>query len=239
MSHRPLIGITGSAGRGRWMWLFNRLAVWRAGGRALRITPARPAPIAELDGLIVGGGDDIGLEIGNGELSVAPTVQVDPERDTMEVDALRVAEKLDLPVLGICRGAQMINVAGGGNLHGDIYETFADVRRMRTILPRKTVDVAPRSRLFTILGQARCRVNALHHQSINRTGHDLVIVARDAHGIVQAIECAGDRFVVGVQWHPEFLVFNRGQRNLYRQLVKVARTRRTQAPKPETPASAA
>jgi len=79
------------------------------------------------------------------------------------------------------------------------------------------------SRLFAIVGKTRDRVNALHHQSVDRPGDGLRVVARDDQGLVQALEAPGAGFVMGVQWHPEFLLLDRGQQRLFRALVRAAR----------------
>jgi putative glutamine amidotransferase len=226
---RSLIGITSSAQRGLAMWLFNRLALRRAGARAVRITADRPFPIERLDGLVVGGGDDIDAALYGG--TTEPTTRIDPERDRLELRALEWADRLGLPVLGICRGSQMINVHRGGSLHGDIYTTYPGARRLRTPLPRKTVAIEQGSRLFAVLGLARCQVNALHHQSVDRLGQGLRAVARDEAGIVQAVEAAGPGFLLGVQWHPEFLVADPHHQGLFRALVQAARERSAPAAK--------
>jgi putative glutamine amidotransferase len=218
LTARPPIGVTGSSRGGRTLWLFNRLAVWRAGGSAVRITADSPHPLERLAGMVIGGGDDIGAANYGGVLE--PTVRVDPERDRLELRVLDWADRHGRPVLGICRGAQMLNVHGGGTLHPDIYQAYAGARRLRTPLPRKTVQVTSGSRLHALLGRERCRVNALHHQSVDRLGRGLRVVARDEAGIVQAIERDGEeRFWLGVQWHPEFLVLDRRQQGLFRALV--------------------
>lgn len=208
------------------MWLFNRLALWRAGARSLRLTVREPPPIDALDGIVVGGGDDIVPTLYGGEID--PAVRVDPERDALEMRLIEHALEHDLPVLGICRGAQMINVVLGGTLHQDIYEIYDQAPRMRTVLPLKRVTIRRGSRLADILRCHACRVNALHHQSIDRLGTGLQEVARDQHGIIQGIERNGFGFLVGVQWHPEFLILDRGQQGLYRTLVRAARSRRLQ-----------
>lgn len=224
-ARRPVIGVTTARRRGGAMWLFNWLAVRRAGGQPRRITPARPVSIAELDGLVVGGGDDIGVSLyldGPDLPELRPDIRIDPERDALERDLIHAARLIDLPVLGICRGAQMINVALGGSLHTDIYDSYRDVPRLRTPLPRKDVMVEPGSRLHEILATTRCRVNALHHQSVKELGAGLAVVSRDEYGIVQAIEMERARYLIGVQWHPEFLVFDRGQMRLFERLVAAA-----------------
>ena len=90
---------------------------------------------------------------------------------------------------------------------------------MRTVLPRKTVHIEADSRLLQITGCNPCRVNALHHQSVDRVGRDLRVVARDEAGIVQAIEGTGPNFLIGVQWHPELLVFSAPQQRLFAALA--------------------
>lgn len=221
-ARRPLIGVTASARRGRHMWWLNRLALGRAGARARLITASRPFPVERLDGLVIGGGDDIeGALYGLAEAE--PTVRIDPERDALELRALEWAAGSDLPVLGICRGSQMINVHRGGSLHSDIHEVYLEAPRLRTVLPRKRVSLEPGSRLRAILGEDSCRVNALHHQSVDRAGRGVRLVAHDEAGIVQGLEVPACRFMVGVQWHPEWLVFDRHQQALFRALVQAAR----------------
>lgn len=219
---KPRIGVTTSR-RGGWRsFLMCRLALLRVGGRAVRLMPGDdPVSIANLDGLIIGGGDDIGAELYGGTL--LPDVRIDPERDRLEIGLLRQALPRGLPVLGICRGSQMINVALGGSLHTDIHEVYVAAPKMRTVLPKKVVTIETPSRLDRILRCNPCRVNALHHQSVDRLGDGLRVVARDEHGIVQAIEREGELFVLGVQWHPELLVFAPPHQRLFGALVAAAR----------------
>jgi putative glutamine amidotransferase len=229
---RPLIGVTASVKGGRWMGYANRFALWRAGARSVRIDAANPFPIDQLDGLVIGGGDDIDATLYGGE--VAPTVRIDEERDKLELRVLAHAAKRDLPVLGICRGSQMINVHRGGSLYTDIYEVFVKAPRLRTVLPRKSVEITEGSRLAQLLGQPQVRVNALHHQSVDRLGHGVRVAALDRWGIVQAIEVPQCRFLIGVQWHPEFLIFDRREQNLFRALVDAARHAQAGEPQCET-----
>lgn len=224
MAGRPLIGVTVSARGSWWSWWANRLALGRAGARAVRVSAVDPFPVERLDGLVVGGGDDIDANLYGHAVNPAskPTVKLDPERDRLELAALDRAEQCGLPVLGICRGAQMINVHRGGSLHGDIHDIYTDAPRLRTPLPRKRIWIVPDSRLYRVLGLGECRVNALHHQSVDRLGAALRVVARDRHGIVQAVEAVDRCCVIGVQWHPEYLVIDDRQQNLFRTLVAAA-----------------
>ena len=229
MSARPLVGVTASRRGGRAMWWFNRYAVMRAGGRAVHIAPDREFPIERLDGGVIGGGDDIEPVLYGEKRD--PAVRVDPERDAMELRILDWTTRLGIPVLGICRGSQMINVHRGGTLYTDMYEVYEQAPRMRTVLPRKTVTIASGSRLHQILERDSCRVNALHHQSIDKVGNGVRCVAHDSAGIVQAVEVAAPPFLLGVQWHPEFLVRDRRQQKLFGCLVEAAkscRVRRTE-----------
>ena len=178
-------------------------------------------PAEGLDGLIIGGGDDIGAEIYGG--TVLPDVRIDPERDKLELKLLEEALERGVPVLGICRGSQIINVALGGTLHTDIYEVYVQAPRMRTVLARKTIRMEPGSRLDRIVRCNPCRVNALHHQSVDRVGRGLKVVAHDEAGVIQAIEGGDDRFLMGVQWHPELLVFSAPQQRLFQALAEAAR----------------
>jgi putative glutamine amidotransferase len=220
MSARPVVGVTASARGGRWMWWANKLAVWRAGGRARRITADDPGPPDDIDALLVGGGDDIDAELYG--LDIRFGLRIDRERDRLELDRLERAHARGLPILGVCRGAQILNVFRGGTLHPDIYEAYGRLPPQRTLLARKRVTIAEDSRLYRVMGLRRCRVNSLHHQSIDRLGQDLRAVARDKYRIVQGIDCETGQFVLGVQWHPEFVPLNSHHQALYKALVAAA-----------------
>jgi putative glutamine amidotransferase len=147
----------------------------------------------------------------------------DPQRDRLEMQLIDQAIQRHLPVLGICRGQQLLNVYFGGTLHRELKGFYVEEPEVQSILPRKRIVVEEDSRLFRALGKKPRRVNALHRQGVDRLGERLKVSARDRNGIVQAIETEGDGFVVGVQWHPEYLPQLSEQRGIFRELVREAR----------------
>ncbi|MGI3169526.1 gamma-glutamyl-gamma-aminobutyrate hydrolase family protein [Pseudooceanicola sp. C21-150M6] len=221
---KPVIGVTTSQRSGWRIFPLVALNVWLAGGRAVRWGAGRPADIGSVDGIIIGGGDDISPELYGGHLMAS--ARLDPARDALERRLVTEARAQNKPVLGICRGAQMINVALGGALDQDAYATHSDSRHYRTILPRKSVQVQPGTRLMDIAGPEEMRVNALHSQAVNRLGDGLRVAARDSGHMVQAIESTQEPFALGVQWHPEHLFYARRQRAIFAALVAAAHAAR-------------
>lgn len=205
-----------------------RLNLWMAGARAIRWDAAHEVDMSAVDGVIIGGGDDISPDLYGGQFTVS--ARLDPARDAMERGIVEEAFARDKPVLGICRGSQMLNVALGGTLDQDAYATHKDSRKLRTILPRKTVLIRTGTRLASLVGEADMRVNALHSQSVDTLGRGLRVAATDPGGMVQAIERVRDPFAIGVQWHPEHLFYAHRQQQLFRALVMAAGAARDQAP---------
>jgi putative glutamine amidotransferase len=148
--------------------------------------------------------------------------EADAERDILEVKLLSEAERAGAPVLGICRGAQLMNVHRGGTLHQGLESFYVESPNPWTVFPRKTVNVEPGTRLAALLGRTRCRVNSLHRQAVDQIGADLAVAACEPNGVVQAVELPGHRFYLGVQWHPEYLPQRPEQRQLFRELVRAA-----------------
>lgn len=235
---RPVIGVTTSSRSGWRIFPLVAFNLWLAGGRGRRWGVGRPADLASVDGLIIGGGDDISPTLYGGE--VMAEVRLDPARDAVERQLAEAALARGIPVLGICRGAQMLNVAAGGSLHGDAFAQFPQSRRYRTILPRRRVDIDPESWLAGITRRETLLVNALHSQAVDRLGTGLRIAARDEGGMVQAIESTCDPFAIGVQWHPEHLFYRPAHRRIFAALVEAARAARqsTRTPQPQTAAVA-
>jgi putative glutamine amidotransferase len=204
------------------MWWFYWLSLRLFRARPVRLmAPLTDADIDGLDGLIIGGGDHIGAEHYNGK--PMPGVRIDRERDRLELKLLREAIPRNLPVLGVCRGAQMLNISRGGSLHQNIRARYPKMPKMWTPLPRKRVRLIRGTKLISILGSGELRVNSLHSQAVNRLGGNLIVSAQDEFGVIQAIEDPAGLFRIGVQWHPEFLVYQRRHRRLFRDFVDAAR----------------
>lgn len=220
---RPLIAVTGKASRWAPGWWAAWLAIALAGGRAVRATPRHPMP-APIDGLVIGGGDDIATDLYGATAAYDNTA--DRARDEMELAAIKRARVDNTPVLGICRGAQLINVAAGGTLYSDISELRRSTSNRVNPVACKPIALKRRSRLAAIVGSSRLRVNSLHHQAVHGLGSGIQASARDADGFVQAIEARNAAFVIGVQWHPEYLCYRPAQYRLFRALVAACRQAR-------------
>ncbi len=218
MATRPRVGVTGNHRRWSPSWWCTRWALRMAGATAERISVRHPPSGQPLDGLIIGGGDDISPEHYDGDITAA--VRSDPQRDQLEIQWIEHALERDLPLLGICRGAQLINVVLGGNLHQDIRELRRYTYNRPGLLPTKQVHVDAGSRLAQLCRSERLRVNSLHHQAIQIPGTGLRVVARDLDRITQAVESTGDRQIIGVQWHPEYLFYLPSQLALFRWLLR-------------------
>ena len=178
----------------------------------------RPADGESFDALVVSGGNDIGPELYGGD--AMPKARIDKARDELEVAWIRRALDEGWPVLGICRGAQLLNAVLGGTLIQDIRPLRRHTSNRASLLPLKTVSIEPDSRLAATCGYATLRVNSLHHQAIDRPGEGLRIVARDRDDLCQAIESETARTAIGVQWHPEYLFYLPSNLRLFRWLVR-------------------
>jgi putative glutamine amidotransferase len=127
-----------------------------------------------------------------------------------------------LPILGICRGAQLLNVHHGGTLFQNLQEFYQEIPKIKTILPKKEITILPSSILGQTIKKKNSRVNALHRQAINKLGHRLTVVATEKTGVIQAIERQSYPFLLGVQWHPEYLPQHQSQRAIFKALVKAS-----------------
>jgi len=182
------------------------------------------ATVKRLDGLIISGGDfDIDPSL-YGERRHKKLGTVLKSRTISELQLLKAALKMKKPLLGICGGHQLINVHFGGSLYQDILSQNANAKdHEQKSDPRKTnhtVNVENGSRLSTIVRRKSFRVNSTHHQAVKKPGRGLKASACSPDGIVEALEAADGRFVLGVQWHPEFLYRLEPHLNIFKSLIK-------------------
>lgn len=217
----PVIAITGPERGAFGPRSLVALAVRFYGGKPLQIRPSQDPRHFDYHGVVVTGGHDIDPVLYAAEPEVEP--RHDKARDALEMRVIENALERRLPILGICRGAQLLNVCRGGTLFQELRSRRNRTSNRWTVLPLKTLQVEPDTLLAALMGTGRFRINSLHNQAIDRSGNNLKVSGRDLDGIVQAIEDPDYGFLLGVQWHPEFLVFMRRQRNLFRALVAHAR----------------
>ena len=208
MPDRSLIGIT------RCSRMDDYLAsVERAGGRPriLEVSESPAAVLEAVDGVLLTGGGDVDPLL-YGEPRHPTVHDAEPGRDQFEIDLARRAVEAGIPLLAICRGAQVLNVAAGGTLLQDIPSAITSELSHAVSEPKTAeshdIRVVPGSRLGVALGTRlagawRCRVNSRHHQAVGRPGKGLTVSATAPDGVIEGIEAGAALFCVGVQWHPE------------------------------------
>jgi putative glutamine amidotransferase len=219
-----LVGVTGPARGGRTGWAFSWLALRAAGARARRLRPPfRPEQLDGLGGIVIGGGANV--DPARYEQQAAIEYVYDVERDEFEWQMLGAAMQRELPLLGICRGAQLLNVFAGGSLWQNLTQDIPGLQLRRHVLARKDVTIEPGTLLADVMRVHAVKVNSLHRQGIRGIGRGLRIAAHDADGIVQAVEAEPNHhpFLLGVQWHPEYLLNHFPQRRLFTRLIKAAK----------------
>lgn len=254
MSDRPLIGVTTSEmreavrtvpapegdppTREMALGIVYLRAVEQAGGLPVVLPPLDRAAIGplldRLDGLCLSGGPDLDPEA-YGQRPHRLLGEVEPDLDGFELTLAREADARGLPVLGICRGAQALNVARGGTLHQHVADVVGDciAHRQAEIarVPTHLVVVEDGTKLSRIAGPGELAVNSFHHQAVDEVGRDLVVTAHATDGLVEALEDPRpDAFFLGVQWHAEGLTEDPRQRALFAALVREAGARRRPEP---------
>jgi putative glutamine amidotransferase len=227
MPRRPVIGIATQTlpavpGERQTCWLMGRSYVeeLRKVGVLPWLIPLLPhdpdtlqAIFERLDGVFITGGVDVDPAC-YGEPRTPWCGTTDPDRDAVEIALLRHARDRGLPVLAVCRGLQILNVAFGGSLYQDVaaqvpaalkHDHFPTPERPSRKFLAHDVVVKPGSRLAHILGETRVPVNSMHHQAVKDLAPSLVATALAPDGIIEGLEGTGDQFLVAVQWHPEEL----------------------------------
>jgi putative glutamine amidotransferase len=231
---RPLIGVTTSELRPSAMSTTRRhgepphpemalgmtylLAIEAAGGMPVVLPPVGDAEavLSRLDGICLSGGPDLDPAAYGARERHPELGETEPSLDAFELALARAALASGVPLLGVCRGAQALNVAAGGTLH----QHLEGHRQSEAgTLPTHVVQVAPGTRLAHILGAGTLAVNSFHHQAVDAVGSGLRVTARATDGTVEAIEGAG--FTLGVQWHAEAM---REHLPLFAALVAAAST---------------
>ncbi|OLP02708.1 gamma-glutamyl-gamma-aminobutyrate hydrolase [Mycolicibacterium porcinum] len=178
-----------------------------------------------IDGLVITGGPDVD-PARYGQRSHPATNQPATARDAWEFALLEAALRRGIPVLGVCRGAQVLNTALGGTLHQHLPDVIGSTHHQKgnAVFGTSSIRTVPNTRLADLIGEtsdAQC----YHHQAIDLLGEGLVVSARDADGVIEAVELPGDTFVLGVQWHPEETL---DDLRLFAAVVEAARTYATE-----------
>ena len=213
------------------MWYAE--AVLAAGGMPVPLVPTSDNQVIReqldyIDGLLVTGGPDVS-PARYGQQPHPKTVTVCPRRDGYDFAAFHEADRRQIPILGICLGCQIINVARGGSL----IQHLDDVPRTPPIIHTDGVDYVPHdvciernSLLHRIIPQDRTQANSSHHQGLDRIGKNLRIVARAPDGVIEAVEDPDRRFLLAVQWHPEVITHLPQHAALFEALVVAAKKAR-------------
>lgn len=214
---KPLIGITGNFGdKGCELAKGYYQSVLRAGGAPVIIPPyvddeLLGETLSRLDGIVLSGGGDLNPML-VGEDPVPGLHGINGERDEAELNLIREAARRQIPMLGICRGIQMLVAALGGNLYQDLDSQYADaplIKHSQDLAREKEshwVTLEKDSLLSTLFGGSeRLAVNSFHHQAVKNPGSDFRVTARSSDGVIEAVESAAFKSIMGVQWHPECL----------------------------------
>jgi putative glutamine amidotransferase len=237
MSRRPRIGISLDVDDGKGRYELKRTyvdAVLGAGGLPILLPFVAPEVADEyfdaLDGLVLSGGAFDVPPFLYGEEPRPACGPLVPERTDTELRLLRSAIEGGLPLLGVCGGMQLLNVALGGSLHQDL-PTDLGIRIHQQPAPKDVpshdVEVVAATRLAALTGAGRLRVNSTHHQAVKSVAPGLLVSARAPDGVIEGIELPGHPFAVGIQWHPESALRHEPRHaSLYQGLVRAAAERR-------------
>jgi putative glutamine amidotransferase len=230
---RPLIGITSGYDYDKSMLYLKEGyydAVFNSGGLAVAISPnSDEAVLAEFlnkcDGFLISGGPDVDAKF-YGESNMPYNGNISPIRDTLELFIIRKAIDLDKPILGICRGIQVMNVAMGGTLYQDIHSQIKNhniIKHEQSApkwYPTHEISIKKESWVWRSFLKEKAEVNSFHHQAVKELAEDFEVTSVSPDLIIESIEHTKNRFCVGVQWHPELMwQKNLEYMNLFKELV--------------------
>lgn len=242
MNRKPIIGITGAYVKhnefmeGVYVHQDYHKSVAVNGGVPIVLPFISPEISLETlhlcDGIILSGGEDVDPRLYGQDpyREIGPTIL---ERDLAEISIAKYALEHNIPLLAICRGVQILNVALGGTLVQDIPSQMKDAiqhsQKVARNLDSHWVNIVLNSRLYQILGSEKVRVNSLHHQAIDRVADDLRVVAKASDGVIEAVEYIHPtKFTIGVQWHPESLASRDETMNrLFAEFIKCSTAAQT------------
>lgn len=220
LSNTPLcIAVTGPEKRFKFGWWAAKLSLRLCGVKAKYYTASSRLNDLHCHGIVIGGGDDIDPQ--HYGLTGDAGASYDVARDAFELKMLRSALKKNIPILGICRGAQLINVALGGTLYQDIRPLRKNTPNRNSIFPMKYANLTPDTNFQKVFSQERIHINSLHNQAMQRVANALDVVARDDDNFVQGVTSTEHK-IIGVQWHPEYLPYLKHQRALFRNFTAMA-----------------
>lgn len=224
---KPSVGITVS-GKGLsvnnlWLWM----GVWLAGARPVALSADLPEPETVPDALLLTGGTDVFPARYGAEPKVG--YRYDQARDDLETALIKRADDGDIPLMAICRGLQLLNVARGGTLHLDVRtiaqrQNYPGAGIWPSLTFRKKAKVEPSTLLESIVETPDLTINALHRQAAYELGQGLVVTARDGDNVVQALEDSSRSFCLAVQFHPELLLYRKAHRQLFVALGEAAKS---------------
>ena len=162
--------------------------------------------LSHADGLVLIGGVDVNPYL-FGQTVERGFGHVDPDKDFGEIEMTRIALKMNIPILAICRGIQLLNMVMGGTIHQHIPDDIPNAYKHNPGFPPGTlshdVSVVKGSLLHKITGSEKIAVDSSHHQAVDKVGNDLFISARSGDGVIETLEMPSKRWVLAVQWHPE------------------------------------
>ncbi|MEQ9115456.1 MAG: gamma-glutamyl-gamma-aminobutyrate hydrolase family protein [Rickettsiales bacterium] len=223
-NHKIVIGVTTSSHCQLISWWFIKFAIFITNkASAKKITSEQNSlDFKEFDSFIISGGEDVQPALYN-EQPIHHNKNYYPERDSLEMKVIKYASSNKIPLMGICRGMQIINVVLGGSLHqeaSDFFKNFTpNTSLLKKIFDRKTVKVLPKTKLASFLGMSGSyKVNSIHHQAVKKLGKNMICSSIDEHKMVQAIENKSGS-ILGVQWHPELMLYRKSCRDFFQNFV--------------------